>query len=52
LDGKDKVRRAELIQLLQAKEYEEKEVEFILKKRHSFGVLKCTFGKYSEAYVT
>jgi hypothetical protein len=51
LDGKDKVRRAELFQLLQAREYEEREVEFILKKLHSSGIVKCTVGKYSEAYI-
>jgi hypothetical protein len=51
LDGKDKMRRAELVQLLQAREYHEWEVEFILKKLHVSGVVKCTVGKYSEAYI-
>jgi hypothetical protein len=45
------MRRAELVQLLQAREYEEREAEFILKKLHAFGVVKCSVGKYSEAYI-
>jgi hypothetical protein len=51
LDGKDRMRRAELVQLLQAREYEEQEAEFILKKLHSSGVVKCSVGKYSETYI-
>ena len=51
LDGKAKMRRAELVQHLQAQEYTEHEAEAILTKLHQAGVLKCTVGKYSEAYV-
>jgi hypothetical protein len=51
LDGKDNMRRVDLIQYLQAKDYTESEVERILKNLHSAGILKCTVGKYSEAYI-
>jgi hypothetical protein len=51
LDVKDKMRRADLIQYLQAKDYKESEADRILKTLHSAGILKCTVGKYSEAYV-
>ena len=51
LDGKDKVRRADMVQHLQAKGYSESEVEFLLKKLHSTGIVKCTVGKYSETYI-
>jgi len=51
LDGKEKMRRAELVQHLQAMEYAELEIDFMLKKLHSSGVFKCTVGKYSEAYI-
>jgi hypothetical protein len=50
-DGKVTIRRAELVQTLQAQGYKEAEVESILKKLHSSGVLKCTVGKYSNAYI-
>ena len=51
LDGKEKMRRAELVQHLQAQEYKEREADSMLKKLHKSGVLKCTVGKYSEPYV-
>jgi hypothetical protein len=51
LDAKAKIRRAELVQHLQAMQYTEPEVDFMLRKLHSSGVLKCTVGKYSEAYI-
>ena len=51
LGGKAKIRRAELVQHLQAQGYSEGEVDAMLKRLHSAGVLKCTVGKYSEAYV-
>jgi hypothetical protein len=51
LEGKAKMRRAELVQHLQAQGYSEAEVDSMLKKLHSAGILKCTVGKYSEAYV-
>ena len=51
LGGKTRIRRAELIQHLQAQNYSEQEIDRMLKSLHSSGVLKCTVGKYSEAYV-
>jgi hypothetical protein len=51
LDGKPKIRRAELIQHLQAEGYSESEADEMLKRLHATGLLKCTVGKYSEAYV-
>lgn len=51
LDGKAKIRRAELVQHLQAQGYPESEVDITLRKLHAAGVVKCTVGKFSEAYV-
>jgi hypothetical protein len=51
LDGKAMMRRAELVQHLQAEGYQEKQIDAALKGLHSAGVLKCTVGKYSDAYV-
>lgn len=50
-DGKTTIRRAELVQALQALGYKEKQIESTLKKLHSSGILKCTVGKYSDAYL-
>jgi hypothetical protein len=51
LDGKNQIRRAELIQLLQAKDYLEAEIEFVLKGLHKARIVICTVGKYSEIYI-
>lgn len=51
LDGKAKMRRAELVQHLQAQGYAERDVEAMLKKLHSGGVIKSTVGRFSQAYV-
>ncbi|GIK36107.1 MAG: hypothetical protein LC130_28700 [Bryobacterales bacterium] len=51
LDGRETMRRAELVQHLQAQGYQEKEIDSALKGLHSTGVLKCTVGKYSDVYV-
>jgi hypothetical protein len=51
LDGKPKMRRPDLVQHLQAQGYSERNTEYMLKRLHSEGVMKCTVGKYSEAYV-
>lgn len=51
LNGKARMRRAELVQSLQAQGYGEQQIEDVLKGLHNFGVLKCTVGKYSEAYI-
>lgn len=51
LGGKTQMRRAELVQHLQAENYSENEIESVLRGLNSEGVLKCTVGKYSDAYV-
>ncbi|HEY3155365.1 MAG TPA: hypothetical protein VGK76_01895 [Candidatus Eisenbacteria bacterium] len=51
LGGKVRVRRAELVQHLQAQNYSEKEIDAMLKGLHTAGVLRCTVGKYSDVYV-
>jgi len=45
------MRRAELVQHLQAEGYQEKQIDAALKGLHSAGVLKSTVGTYSDAYV-
>jgi len=51
LSGKATIRRAELVQHLQAQDYTETEIEAVLKGLHSHGVLKCTVGRYADAYI-
>ena len=51
LDGKSKMRRAELVQHLQAQGYSEMESDDMLKKLHGAGILKSTTGRYSDAYI-
>jgi hypothetical protein len=51
LGGKPRMRRAELVQHLQASGYAEREIDTALKGLHSSGVLKCTVGKYSDTYI-
>jgi hypothetical protein len=51
LDGKDKIRRAELVQHLQAKGYGEPAIESMLKKLHSTGIIKCTVGRFADVHV-
>jgi hypothetical protein len=51
LDNKAKMRRSELVQNLQAQGYEEREVDSLLRKLNAPGVLKCSVGKYSDAYI-
>ena len=51
LGGKVKMRRAELVQHLQAQDYSEKEIAAMLKGLHTTGVVRCTVGKYSEVHV-
>jgi hypothetical protein len=48
LDGKTKIRRAELVQYLEARSYGETEIETALKKMHSARIISCSVGKYSE----
>lgn len=51
LDGKVKIRRADLVQHLQAQGYSDNETDQMLRRLHAEGILKCTVGKYSEAYI-
>lgn len=51
IDGKDEIRRAELVQHLQALGYSEKEADQMIKKLHTAGMIKCTVGKSSVAYI-
>jgi hypothetical protein len=51
LSGKVQMRRAELVQHLQAQDYSENEIDAMLKGLHSTGVLKCGVGRYSDAHV-
>ena len=51
LDNKTKMRRSELVQSLQAQGYKEREVDSLLKRLNAPGVLKCSVGKYSDAYI-
>jgi hypothetical protein len=52
LDGKSKIRRAELVQHLEAKGYPEAEIEWALKKFRSVGIVVCSVGKYSDVTLT
>jgi hypothetical protein len=51
LDGKPQIRRAELVQHLQAQGYVETEIESMLKKLHNAGLVKCTVGRSAVVYV-
>jgi hypothetical protein len=51
LDGKKKMRRADLVQALQAQGYAEKEINAVLKKLHTHGLLKVTQGRYADVLV-
>lgn len=52
LGGKDQIRRAELVQHLQAQNYSEDEVDTMLKGLHSSRVLNCAVGRYSDARIS
>ena len=51
LDGKAKMRRAELVSHLKGIGYPDAEIENMLKGLHSSGIVRCTVGKSSEAYI-
>jgi len=51
LDGRNEVRRAEVVQKLQAQGYKAAEVEIILKQLHGEGVILCTVGRSSKVRV-
>lgn len=52
LDGSEKIRRADLVQKLQALGYSEGEAEDMLKKLHAAGIVKSTTGRYSDVYIS
>ena len=45
------MRRAELIQHLQAQNYTAREIESLLRGLHRSSVLKCTVGRYADVFV-
>ena len=51
LDGNQRMRRAELIQNLQAKGYSNDDTDEMLKKLNSAGLIDCTVGRYSDVYI-
>jgi hypothetical protein len=51
LDGKEKARRADMIQSMQARGYTETEVSEMLTKLHSVGLLKVSPGRFSDVTV-
>jgi hypothetical protein len=51
LNGKAQMRRAELVQHVQALGYTDGEIEEVLRGLHASGVLKCTVGRYADAYI-
>lgn len=51
LDGRNEVRRAEVVQKLQAQGYKDSEIEAMLKKLHTQGVILCTVGRSSKVRV-
>lgn len=51
LDERSNLRRAELVQALQVHGYKNTEIEDMLKKLNSAGVVKSTVGRHANAYV-
>jgi len=51
LDGKERIRRAELAQHLQAQQYSEAEADYMLKKLHAQGVVTTTKGRYADVHI-
>ena len=51
LDGKSKVRRADVVQSLQAGGYNEAEISDILTKLHKENLLKVSRGRFSDVTV-
>jgi hypothetical protein len=51
LGGKVQMRRADLVQHLQAQDYSEREIDAMLKGLHSTGLLKCDPGRYSDVHI-
>jgi hypothetical protein len=48
LDGRSEIRRAELVQALQAQGYEEKAIDAMLRSLHNGGVIVTSVGRYSD----
>jgi hypothetical protein len=51
-DEKSKMRRAELVQHLQARGYAEKDIDITLKKLGDCGMIKCTVGRFSDVQIS
>jgi hypothetical protein len=51
LDGRAFVRRAEVVQLVQAKGYRTDDIEAMLKRLHGAGLLRCSVGRESKVRV-
>jgi hypothetical protein len=51
IDGRNEVRRAEVVQRLQAQAYTGSEIEVMLKKLHTHGVIVCSVGRSSKVRV-
>jgi hypothetical protein len=51
LGGKAKIRRAELVQHLQAQDYSAIEIDAMLRGLHAAGIVKCSVGKYSDVFI-
>lgn len=51
IDGRDEVRRPELVQTLQAENYADAAIEGMLHDLHGAGVIKCSMGRHSRVSV-
>jgi SOS response regulatory protein OraA/RecX len=51
LDGNSIIRRAQIVQNLQAKGYKGNEIEDVLKVLHDSDVVKTTAGRYADTYI-
>ncbi len=52
LDGGDRLRRSDLVQRLEDQGYKAQQVEDLLKKLHTNGVITCSVGKYSDTRIS
>ena len=52
LDEEDFARRGDLVEALRADKYQEKEIEFLLKKFHSARLLHVTSGRYADVQIS
>jgi hypothetical protein len=51
LDGKEKMRRADMVQHLEAQKYSEKEIGNCLKGLHNQRIIRCAQGRYSDVTI-